>query len=238
VAFRCNYRGRRSSALRHSRKGQRRRLTSSGTAQRCSSLFTDSIAVILDCFISSLLGEWTHCVACAWFTTRSFDLCRVGGWWCVAGGRVHEINMARVFSVRGAGVRDASLYLAFASCLVSINKSEFPAWCGGSLRFQCYCPDATHERGEFGECSAERVRARARVRERQIDRSHGFFSARELSIRRHFVRARPRQPPCCKIHVSFSRFPGMFIGTSGTTTTALRGNLSLPFLASRSISRS
>jgi len=73
------------------------------------------------------------------------------------------------------------------------------------------------------------ARARERARERASDRSIVVmgFSPRELSIRRHFVRARPRQPPYCKIHVSFSGFPGMFIGTSGTTRRYTRESLAL-----------
>jgi len=80
--------------------------------------------------------------------------------------------------------------------------------------------------------------ARARARARASDRSIVVmgFSPRELSIRRHFVRARPRQPPYCKIHVSFSGFPGMFIGTSGTTRRYMR--IFCSFFSHRFISRS
>jgi len=46
--------------LRHCWKGQRTRRTPGLDAPRCFTLFTDSIAVILDCFISPLLGEWTR----------------------------------------------------------------------------------------------------------------------------------------------------------------------------------
>lgn len=106
-------------------------------------------------------------------------------------------EMASAFSSRGR-YRVASRSRSVVVRRVRVSRAYFPACSAVAFAISvCHCPDATHERGEVGR------REIARAGAPRIDRP--WFSAAELSTRRHFVPGPTSPAAIFAFHVSALR---------------------------------